>query len=340
MAYSELENSLLNESRKIPPDFLRMKQLIDDGADINAADYDETLLSELMLGYPNEEELPNECNGCNTEIKGSDCDDCSICNPQNLEGRFLPELVRFFLDNGYDVTRDNGAHGGKALKNLSWSSYDEYIIDAAKLLLHAGADPEYKEEDDTVVEWMEVKESAAACVDKDHSLENLFYTMVEIMLAYIEHREYDGIQYYAHAIGKQIMDVNLYFDAEVRPSGLFEQTSDSGTIYTNCYHGSLVFDCEGLSLSIPDCTNIIIDPSAANDSVQKQSLTNSFNECIGAKIADIDFEHHDVERGATSYSQAVILIKLDNGHTIEITNNFGEVPDKESNTYFKILGGS
>jgi hypothetical protein len=36
---------------------------------------------------------------------------------------------------------NNGRHGAEALKALCWSTYDKAILDAAKLLLDAGADP-------------------------------------------------------------------------------------------------------------------------------------------------------------------------------------------------------
>ena len=54
-------------------------------------------------------------------------------------GEILVKAVKHFLENGYDVLAHEGRNGGLALGALCWASYDQYILDAAKVLLDAGA---------------------------------------------------------------------------------------------------------------------------------------------------------------------------------------------------------
>lgn len=65
-------------------------------------------------------------------------------------GSVMPELIRRFLCHGFNVHGNNGFNGGTCLHALCWSSYDQYILPAAELLLDAGADPffSYKDADD------------------------------------------------------------------------------------------------------------------------------------------------------------------------------------------------
>ena len=54
-------------------------------------------------------------------------------------GTILADIVRHFLSCGYDVSANDGLNGGLALHALCWSSYDQHILDAAKVLMNAGA---------------------------------------------------------------------------------------------------------------------------------------------------------------------------------------------------------
>ena len=54
-------------------------------------------------------------------------------------GKDLVEITKRFLKNGYDVSANEGLNGCQCLHHLSWATYDRYILDAAKLLLDAGA---------------------------------------------------------------------------------------------------------------------------------------------------------------------------------------------------------
>ena len=114
-----LEKELISTAHALPVDFARMQQLVDLGADVNAlmgTDM-ENVFSECIEGFGYDEE----------------------------DGSGLPELCRFFLRNGFDVHGHNDTAGTVCLEALCFSSYDRYILDAAKILLDAGANPARRE---------------------------------------------------------------------------------------------------------------------------------------------------------------------------------------------------
>ena len=162
--FDELEKRLVEEGRRCPPDFERMKALVMAGADVNACsdDFDEeqdTPLSLIYLGYLHDNIGEN--------------------------GRYLPELTRFFLENGFDVHEDEGRHGAACLQNLTWSSYDQYILEAAKILLEAGADPNVVlYGDESALDWVSVKISGSY-VEHDEDAVHLFEKMYDMMKEYV-----------------------------------------------------------------------------------------------------------------------------------------------------------
>ncbi len=137
----QLEEELIELCHQCPPYIGAVKAKIAEGADINAAYADEEpVLSEVICGF-----------GKKKGPYGYDDYGCSL----------LPEIVTLFLDAGYDVSLNNGCHGGFALFELTNCSPGKEMLDAARLLLDAGADPDVcpfdDEPDDTVIDlvWYE-----------------------------------------------------------------------------------------------------------------------------------------------------------------------------------------
>lgn len=193
--YGDKGNRLITLLKTYPPDLRRAKELIDDGIDINSEstkDNGENMLSEIFLGYPWSAAEEAACDSCTT----MDCDNCPRpAVPDDMDGRYLPEIIKLFLNSGFDVTRDGGRVGGRCLLNLTWASYDKYILDATKLLLHAGVDPNVKPDDGGPIKsWALTKASLAEALDEDHECANLFRTMYEIMDAASKGEDYDSVE--------------------------------------------------------------------------------------------------------------------------------------------------
>lgn len=95
-------------------------------------------------------------------------------------GFILADVVRHFLACGYDVSANDGLNGGLALHSLCWSSYDHYVLEAAKALMNAGAPVKYRTSDDDPNEEPECllgsigwKISGAWMADKDYAWANI-----------------------------------------------------------------------------------------------------------------------------------------------------------------------
>lgn len=179
--YRPIDRQLIDACREYPPDFIKIKNLLDQGADVNAtsvADENQCLLSEVIYRYPELLELRAVCcERCDDE----DCNGCELDHP-DADGRYLPLIIQFFLEHGFDA---KGRMGAVCLQNLTWSSDDRYILDACNLLMAAGADPGMvpylHDSNETVISWVATKASAAKCCDNDLVTANLFRTMYRMM---------------------------------------------------------------------------------------------------------------------------------------------------------------
>lgn len=184
--FSELGNRLYEACTDYDPDFDKIEQLIAQGININAVSDDEpeqTLLSKIIYGHPQVRDILFFC------IEADDCKDCKYYEDcdirvRDADGRHLPQIIKVFLDHGFDCSRRNGQAGAMCLQNLTWSSGDRYILDAAKLLLDAGADPDcasFSDSRETVMDWVRTKISAAYTIDEDPEKGLLFTELYEIL---------------------------------------------------------------------------------------------------------------------------------------------------------------
>lgn len=184
--FGDLGNALYEACTCYPPDFEKIDAILAQGINLNAdsdSDPDENLLSSIILGYPQIQDMLLFC------MEGGDCHECQYYEDCDLrvpdaDGRYLPQIVKRFVNHGFDCSRRSGQAGGICLINLTWSSYDTYILDAAKLLLAAGADPmtaPHSDSPDTVLDWVATKMSAAYCVYDDWEQAELFTALYDIL---------------------------------------------------------------------------------------------------------------------------------------------------------------
>lgn len=54
-------------------------------------------------------------------------------------GESLVKIIELFLEYGFDPQQNNYNNGYSVLSNLPWTTGDHYMINAAKILLNAGA---------------------------------------------------------------------------------------------------------------------------------------------------------------------------------------------------------
>ena len=209
--YGELNNRLIELFKSGAPDFETAKELINQGADLNAVGKDdgENILSEILFGYwwSEYDEFPdNFCDHCEKE----NCFGCQYNENPNL-GQSMCGIIRFFLDNGFDVTKNEGCFGAQCLYALTLSTFDKYMIEATKILFGAGAvnrtvslNPN---ESATPWEFIGTEGSFQGTCEENHALANIFEAVYQVYLALDEGRPYQGIDSYEISVGKRIIKV-------------------------------------------------------------------------------------------------------------------------------------
>ena len=290
---NEKSQRLLDTLMAIPPNFCAAKRLLQQGADINAReDSDGTpLLAQIIM-------------------------DCFY----DSESKYLPAVVRFFLENGYDVHKENGKYGGEALYALCYSTYDKYILDAAKLLLDAGADPLYVT--DTVPEEVTVlhvvSEKASAGIPVYDSLEQecLFWVLYDIMEAKTKNLPYSGIRWADAVFGKRIEQVCSC--ASTAEAALFDHAAGSHE-YRNCFTDDIVLVCEGIPLRLTHYCHAYVKPFGVAD--KTIDLSEHFPSLIGRQITDIQLLTNTIELERRRLHGSSLEISLDDGRTLAIRDN-------------------
>lgn len=144
--------------------------------DINVIHDEDTILSELYHGCPS--------------------------------GTILVEITKRFLDNGYDVAANEGLNGAACLNNLCWATFDKYILDAAKLLLAAGADTKISIDED-VDGYSGIKGSISWRLGGDwvygsYTVANIFEAFWQLVEAFDEGKDYRSICAFEDCIGEPL----------------------------------------------------------------------------------------------------------------------------------------
>lgn len=333
--FGELENELIEAGRECPPNYEKMRELLAAGADINAISSEEyvgkSVLSAILCGYP-DIELPEECQYCDKESESA-CKECPHRVEISLDGRELPHICDFFLANGFDVHSSNDLFGSYAITNLVWSSYDRYILDATKTLLHAGANPICElGRHDTLMDAVATAASAARCCDEDHNIENLFETMYCILEAASENRDYDSIEYFPVAVGRKVERIEMYCEAGELP--VFPMNEPEFQ-QENCFKGTIVLWCEEKALNIDKWTNIMVDPTVTLSADKNAfDMEPYFADCIGSILESIDFSHENTAEGTTLYGRSITHLHFSNGKSIYFSNNFGKTPENKYAAFF------
>lgn len=112
------------------------------------------------------------------------------------DGKVLVDITKRFLAKGYDVNANEGLNGSQCLHNLSWATFDKYILDAAKLLLEAGARTDIPlDADSDESEGKGIKASISwrlggDWVEGDYTIANIFEAYWEIVEAFEAGKDY------------------------------------------------------------------------------------------------------------------------------------------------------
>lgn len=300
--FDKLSNKLYEALIAYPPDFGLAQQYIHEGADIHARSKDddgENILAHIILGYPHVD-YPDE----NLSQEERDA------YWEQYDGRYLPEIVQFFLANGFDVTLDNQKFGADCLRNLSWSSYDRYILDATKLLLSAGASYTYEDEDrESVIDWIGTKASLSTHTDGNAAAALLFCTMWDILDAHRKGEDYSQIDSCLCCIGETI---NQVLASKELTTATVEDLLPSKKIILCAQELFLI--CDEKPLRINNYAEIAIDPRCIHNP-DLVDVSTHLSSIIGKKIEKILFP--DFSEKSSGIPSPDFVIQLADGISIQ-----------------------
>lgn len=320
--YGEQGDALVRLFRSGSPDFPAAEELIRQGADINAIgnDDDENMLSEILGGY--------------WESEG-DGQNCRNLNPRL--GYHMCQVIRFFLDHGFDVNKRDGCFGAQCLYALTLSSFDRHMIEATKLLLDAGARnrtilPQSTDEDETPWNFIATEGSYQGACERNHRLANIFEAVYQVYQAVEDGRPYSGIDSYEIAIGKKITKV------------LAQGKGASPTFYSmelpefrkdNCYTQTLYFVYDGGVLITTQYADFWTDTLLPDGDFV--DVSSYFDGIVDDTVKEFHFDNRSVLKGNTCYSQPITTMEMDSGRKVRFSINFGEVSNEERAAFYEIL---
>ena len=302
MTKFELDNTLALACDEETPNLDKIKDLIIAGADTNQVDkYNNNIFENVFLEVlcdvrDNTKKLPNTVE----KIK---------------------EVISLMIDNGFDIKR----FGISTMSQFKFATYDPFTFDMYRFMLQyeLADDPKAYEE---ALEGVGGEESYQRCCEHDHDLENLFYAIYEMVEAKMEGRDYQSIEPYYGIVG-QTIDKIIYF-------------SDSNTLvekneFTE-YNADIGFVCGKKLFVMRDSVNILFMNDRTNEQPQIDISSVFGKDAINRKIKSVSFDHKDVIKEKTHYGQPTIIIELTNGKKMKFTHNFGELPDKKTQSRFWI----
>ena len=335
--YGVLDDQLIMLFRSGAPDIAAAKELIFQGADINAAgkDPDENILSEILSGYwwtESGDEINEECDGCE-----NDCDGCP--QNQNLNpncGQAMVQVIRFFLDHGFDVNKKDGRYGAQCLYALVLSVFDAHMIEATKMLFDAGAQnkciSEKEGDNETPWDFIGIEGSYQYTCWHDHHLGNIYEAVYHMYLAVDEGRPYHGIDSYETVCGKRIVRI---FAEEPEDGEVFFDMDLPTSRHENCYRQTLYFVFDGGVLISTQYADFWVDSILPD--IALTDVSEKFPGFVGNTVKRITFAHNEVVKGTAYYGQPITAIETDNGVTARFSINFGEVEEADRAAYYWLV---
>ena len=160
------------------PDFEKIREAIDKGADVNALNGDGECLFELL---------------------------------RNEEGKKLLQGTKLLLQLGFDVDR----LGFQALHRLWLTFHHRHGVDAAKLLLEAGTHGT-ADQWEALLESVGTEESFLRCCEGDHASENNYYACYEMLERASKGEPFSHIGVWEDCIGLTVKAILA--DAEEKPA--------------------------------------------------------------------------------------------------------------------------
>lgn len=296
----DLDQKLAQACDAVRPDLDKIKELIMAGADPNQRNfYGDGIFESVFLDL---------------------LYDCEDEQKKAIIVEKTKEIIQLMIDNGWDTK----TFGLEVMNQFVFSTYDRFTFELYRFMLQYDLTKNPKDYEEAL-ESVGTEESYQSC-EGDHELENLFYAIYEMVEAKMEGRDYKDIESYYDATGMTI-DKILYFDETntmVKKDDFTEYNADIG------------FVCGNKVLVLRDCVNILFMNGRLAEQPQIDVSAMFSEGIIGEEIEAIDFAHKEVHRENTTCVQPTIILRLANGRQLKFSHNFGELPNKKSQSRFWI----
>ena len=235
-----------------------------------------------------------------------DIDDCILSHfiSEHHNGKDLLRLVKLFIENGFDVNGNNGRNGASCLHELCWSTYDEYILQIAELLLDAGADSTLPYDENEVedtdkekgvldsISWKRGYWTIGSCESA-----NIFEAYYKMIQRHHKRKDYHGIRSFREAVGLEITKVEKIAIKET----MLEE---------NMFEG-LIFWSHEIPIVVCRQPEIYIYPQILEEAKDRIDVSNEFALIIGKKIKGLQYTCALSAR-----------LSFDNEKTVMLCNNY------------------
>ena len=271
-AYMKPEEEFITICEHNPVDYERLNELLNSGVDINREVSDWAIGDSILAGIILE-------HSCSDYDEDDECDGyCSECEyyiePCISNGESLYNLIKFFVDNGFDVSK----YGGECLENLCWPTYDEWALKAAKILLNNGADANYTDVDGHSL-LSTIGTEASNWTIGAYDAANLMCAYYELVEAAIRGDDYNAINAFGECIGHKVRKIEKL---------MCEEDTEAVVNNTNCYN-QLVIWCDDIPLYINKYPELYVNPLALNQCESKLDISEFFSEIIGLTVKSLYF---------------------------------------------------
>ena len=326
----KLINAILDD---IIPDFVKAKEALDDGANINAKNEDGNILEQILFYYRYiDERCKYKKQDCNVEKY--ECDSCEYLktNPKQI-GEYMLDIIKFFINNGFDVGTDEGAYGANCIRALILSTVNEYELIAVKLLLDAGTidvKDEYGESLlDEIAEHTGKEEFYFDDYDGDISIGMLYDAMYQIVLARNEGRDYSGIEYCERIKGRKISHV---YAKKAGNEDVFFTINTKNSYHPNSFNATLYFEFDEGFFASTKYQECWIDKRLPAGVIE--DVSDKFSLILGRRVIKIQSYYNSINHK----TYPVVNVIFDNGLVLQITSNFAETDEEEYYAaYFSII---
>lgn len=203
-----------------------------------------------------------------------------------------------FIENGFDVTANDGKNGANCLDKLCWSLYDQYIVEIAELLFEEGADP-YKcmnEKDKhgilDSIDW-----KLGSWMTGEYEEANIFEAYYELAERVQNGKPYRGIRAFRYSVGAIV--------ERIEKISIKRKTSDGEIIRT-----SYAICCKDNDLIVSDYVDFIVNPYSREEAIEIVEVTEEFSKIVGARIKGLRYQNNAQAR-----------LNFDNGYSLLVQSN-------------------